>query len=153
MLILWIALVIAWTPPDYWDADDIALEMSDFLDIWTDGGREDFSSVGGFEVAGAGVHLPASEVAFESSAWRGLRRMMAMLAWSVAVLLCLFPMSCRLCSVQNSGVPFLLPGVLSLPFSEVSMLPGILVGCWIVTAWQSFRLWLRMEIWLLLLST
>ena len=32
---------------------------------WTDGSREDFSSVGGFEVAGAGVYLPASELACE----------------------------------------------------------------------------------------
>ena len=44
---------------DYWDADDIALEMSDHPNIWTDGSREDFSSVGGFEVAGAGVYLAA----------------------------------------------------------------------------------------------
>ena len=28
-----------------------------------------FSSVGGFEVAGAGVYLPASEVAFDSLVW------------------------------------------------------------------------------------
>ena len=32
--------------------------------MWTDGSREDFSSVGGFEVAGAGVYLPASEPCF-----------------------------------------------------------------------------------------
>ena len=31
--------------------------------------REDFSSVGGFEVAGAGVYLPASELAFENLVW------------------------------------------------------------------------------------
>ena len=43
----------AWTPPDYWDADDIALEMPDHPNIWTDGSREDYSSIGGFEVAGA----------------------------------------------------------------------------------------------------
>ena len=48
---------------------DIALEMSDYPNIWTDGSREDFSSVGGFEVAGAGVYLPAAEVAFESAVW------------------------------------------------------------------------------------
>ena len=30
--------------------------------IWTDGSREDFSSIGGFEVAGAGVYLPASDL-------------------------------------------------------------------------------------------
>ena len=44
-----------WTPLDHWDADDIALEMTDAPNIWTDGNREDLSSVGGFEVAGAGV--------------------------------------------------------------------------------------------------
>ena len=59
----------AWTPPDYWDADDIALEVPEHPNIWTDGSREDFSSVGGFEVAGAGVYLPAAEVAFDNSVW------------------------------------------------------------------------------------
>ena len=33
------------------------------------GSREDFSSVGGFEIAGAGVYLSASELAFEGSVW------------------------------------------------------------------------------------
>ena len=28
-----------WTPPDYWDADDFALEMSEYPNIWTDGSR------------------------------------------------------------------------------------------------------------------
>ena len=51
------------------DADDIALEMSDIPNIWTDGCREDFSSIGGFEVAGAGVNVPASEMAFDGSVW------------------------------------------------------------------------------------
>ena len=59
----------SWTPPDYWDADDIALEVPDHPNIWTDGSREDFSSIGGFEVAGAGVFLPAAEVAFDHSVW------------------------------------------------------------------------------------
>ena len=59
-----------WTPPEYWDADDIALEITDHPNVWTDGSREDFSSVGGFEVAGAGVYLPASELAFENLGWR-----------------------------------------------------------------------------------
>ena len=59
----------SWTPPDYWDADDIALEMSEHPNVWTDGGREDLSSVGRFDVAGAGVHLLASELAFEGSVW------------------------------------------------------------------------------------
>ena len=44
--------------------------MPGYPNTWTDGSREDFSSVGGFEVAGVGVHLPASELAFEGSIWR-----------------------------------------------------------------------------------
>ena len=43
--------------------------MSEHPNIWTDGSREDFSSVGGFEIAGAGVYLSASELAFEGSVW------------------------------------------------------------------------------------
>ena len=60
----------AWTTPEYWDAADVALEMPEHPNIWTDGSREDFSSIGGFEVAGAGVYLPASELAFEGLIWR-----------------------------------------------------------------------------------
>ena len=57
-----------------------------------------YSSIGGFEVAGAGVYLPASELAFEGLIWERQRRMV-MLAWSVAVLLCLFPVyaNCSAC--------------------------------------------------------
>ena len=55
------------------DADDIALEMSDTPDIWMDGGREDFSLIGGLEVAGAGVYVPAAELAFEGGMERGAR--------------------------------------------------------------------------------
>ena len=61
--------VDCWTPPDYWVADDISLEMPEHPNVWTDGSREDFSSIGGFEVAGAGVYLPASELAFDSLIW------------------------------------------------------------------------------------
>ena len=43
--------------------------MSEYPNAWTDGRREDFSSIGGFEVAGAGVYLPASVVAFDHSVW------------------------------------------------------------------------------------
>ena len=46
-----------------------ALEMTEHPDIWTDGCREDFSSFGSFEVAGAGVFLPASELAFDGLVW------------------------------------------------------------------------------------
>ena len=58
-----------WTPPEYWDADDTVMEMADHPNIWTDGGREDFCTVGGFEVAGAGVHVPAPELAFDGAVW------------------------------------------------------------------------------------
>ena len=60
--------VDCWTPPDYWDAYDIALETPNDPNVWTDGSRED-SSLGGFEVAGAGVYLLASELAFENLVW------------------------------------------------------------------------------------
>ena len=43
---IWSILAAAWTPPEYWDADDIALEVPEHPNIWTDGSREDFSSVG-----------------------------------------------------------------------------------------------------------
>ena len=65
MLILFVDFAGSWTPPEFWDAADVALEMPEHPNIWTDGSREDFSSIGGFEVAGAGVYLPASELAFE----------------------------------------------------------------------------------------
>ena len=29
----------SWTPPDYWDADDVALEVTQHPNIWTDGSR------------------------------------------------------------------------------------------------------------------
>ena len=32
----------SWTPPEYWDAADIALEMPEYPNVWTDGSREDF---------------------------------------------------------------------------------------------------------------
>ena len=59
-----------WTTPDFWDADDLALEVTDELNIWTDGSLEDYP-VGGFEVAGAGVYLPAPELASEGAVWGG----------------------------------------------------------------------------------
>ena len=41
--------------------------MSDTPNTWTDGSREDFSLIGGFEVGGAGVHVPAPELTFEGA--------------------------------------------------------------------------------------
>ena len=62
----------------------------------------------GIEVAGAGVYLRASDVAFDCSTFGVLQKSMAMLVWSVAVPFCRFLESCRLYSVLNSGV-LLLP--------------------------------------------
>ena len=88
--------------------------MSDHPNIWTDGSREDFSSVGGFEVAGAVVYLLASEVAaFESAVW-GVPEGFGMLVWSVAVLLHWSLGRYRLFSVPNSGHSCL-AGLLALP--------------------------------------
>ena len=39
-----------WTPPDFWDADDLALGLEDHPSVWTDGSREDYP-IGGVEVA------------------------------------------------------------------------------------------------------
>ena len=41
--------------------------MTEYPKIWTDGSREDFSSIGGFEVVG--VYLLASDLASEGSIW------------------------------------------------------------------------------------
>ena len=57
-----------WTPPDFWDADDLAMGIGEHASVWTDGSREDYP-VGGFEVAGAGVYLPAPEEAMRSAIW------------------------------------------------------------------------------------
>ena len=97
-----------WTPPEYWDAHDIALEMSENPNIWTDLSREDFSSVGVYEVAGAGVYLSAAEVAFGGAVYGVAEEDGDVRAWSVAVLFCLSLVFCRLSSVLNSGVPFFL---------------------------------------------
>ena len=118
----------AWTPPDYWDSDDIALEIPDHPNIWTDGSREDFSSIGGFEVAGAGVYLPASEIAFDNAVWgtveeygnAQLERCRAFLP---------IPGSCNRYNVLSSGVlllPCKLIGLVILVLTTL-MLCGALV--------------------------
>ena len=96
----------AWIPPDYWDAADIALEMPEHPNVWTDGKREDFSSLGGIEVAGVGFHLAASGLAFDGRIWGtaeeyGDARLERCRAF-------LFLVSCRLFNVLNSGVLLLL---------------------------------------------
>ena len=44
------------------------IEIGDSPCVWTDGGREDYST-GGFEVAGSGVYLLAPELAMEGAVW------------------------------------------------------------------------------------
>ena len=53
----------------FWDADDLASETTDTPNIRTDGSMADYP-VGVFEVAGAGVYLPAPEEAVRGSVWR-----------------------------------------------------------------------------------
>ena len=98
LVLIRVDLSSCWAPPDYWDAADTALEMSDYPNIWTDGSREYFSSVGGFEVAGAGVYLPAAEVAFECAVW-GVAEGYGDARLERCVLLCLFLVFCRQSSV------------------------------------------------------
>ena len=43
-----------WTPPDFWDADDLAMVIEEHPSVWTDDSREEYL-VGGFVVAGAGI--------------------------------------------------------------------------------------------------
>ena len=93
--------------PEYWDADDVALEMSDTPNILSDGSREDFRAIGGFAVAGAGVSVPASELAFDGSVWDVAEEYGDARLERCRVFMPV-PGSCRLSSVPNSGV-LLLP--------------------------------------------
>ena len=57
-----------WNPRDFWDAEDLAMAIGDHTCVWTDGSREQYLT-GGFEVAGAGVYLPAPDEAFRGAVW------------------------------------------------------------------------------------
>ena len=123
-----------WTRPEYWDADDITLELPENPYIWTDGRREDFSSIGGFEVAGAGVYLPASELAFDGLIWGTAEEYGdARLERCRAFLLIL--VFCKLFSVLNSGVLLLLCRLTGPAIQVLTtlMLLVALVVCLIVT--------------------
>ena len=50
------------------DADDLATELGEHPCVQTDGGPEAYPS-GGFQVAGAGAHLPASKLALQGALW------------------------------------------------------------------------------------
>ena len=123
-------MMLASTPPVFWDADDLAQEIEDRPSVWTDGSRED-DPVGGFEVAGAGVYLPAPEEAMRGDIWE-LRKNVAILSWSAVVLyLCQFLVHFRLFSALSSGVRFwrYRPYGLVILVLIISMWSGPLVGC------------------------
>ena len=108
----------------------------------------------GFEVAGSGVYLPASEVAFESLVWGTAEE------YGDALLECcraFLPLPGVLQTVQRAEL-----WVLLLPCRRTglviwvlitSMLLGLLGDYWIGTAWQNPCLWFRMLLWSLLSST
>ena len=53
---------------DFWDAEDLATETGDHPCVWTDGCLESYPTAG-FAVAGAGVYLPAPELAMQGAPW------------------------------------------------------------------------------------
>ena len=92
-----------WTPPDHWDADGIALEMTDAPNNWTDGSREVcfLPLVGLRLLALVFICLPRKlPLKVLSGEWM---KSMVMLVWSVAVLSCLSLDPSRLLSVLNFG--------------------------------------------------
>ena len=106
--------------------------------MWTDGSREDYPT-GGFEVAGVGVYLPASEEATWGEPSGVLRRNMVVLDWRPAVPLCRSRALFSRFSVLNFGVRFWLcrsscRGTLVL---IISMWSGPMVGfgrgIWVTT--------------------
>ena len=91
----------SWTPPEYWDAD-IALEMSEHPNFGLMV-AERISLVGGFAVAGAGVHLPASELAFDGSVWGTAEEYVDARLERCRAFFCQFLVSCRLLNELNFG--------------------------------------------------
>ena len=85
----------SWTPPDYWDADDIALEVPEHPDIWIDGSREDFSPMGVLKLLVLALTSLLLRLLLITRFGARLKSM-AMLSSSVAVLFYLSLGSCRL---------------------------------------------------------
>ena len=97
----------AWTPPGYWDADDIALEIPEHPNIWTDGSREDFSSIGVLKLRVLVFTSLLLKLLLITRFGERLKSMV-MLGLSVAVLCYLSLGFCKLFNVRSSGVLFLL---------------------------------------------
>ena len=88
-----------WAPPDFWDADDSALEMTGAPYIWTDGGREDYPDGGLRLLALVCICVPPSWLWMVlSGRWR---KSMVMPGWSAVVPSCLSLGLFRLPSVLN----------------------------------------------------
>ena len=129
------------------------MEIPDHPNIWTDGSREDFSSIGGFEVAGAGVCLPAAEVAFDHSVWGTVEEYGdARLERCRAFL----PVPGVLQTVQRAeywgAIVALQAYCLVILVLIISMSFVALVDYLMLIAWLNLSLWLKMVIWLLLSS-
>ena len=144
-----------WTPPDYWDADDIALEIP--LSILTSGLMEAeriFPPLGASKLLVQAFTFLLLKLLL--IIWFGARlKSMAMLGLSVAVLFYLSLGFCKLCNVLNSGVLLLLCRLTGLVIWVLTTLMSFvtLVVCLILIAWLSRFLWLRMVTWLLLSNT
>ena len=124
----------AWTPPEYWDAADIALEMPEHPDVWTDGSREDFSSIGSLKLLVLVSICLLLNLLLRTRFGERLKSMV-MLGLSVAVLFYLSLEFCRLFNVRSSGLVIWVLTTL--------MLLGALVVCWILIAYPSLCLWLK----------
>ena len=139
-----------WTPPEYWDAEDLSMENGDHPCVWTDGSLEPYPQAG-FSVAGAGVYLPAPELAMQGAVWGVVEEHGdASLERCRALMSVPHPLQ----TVQRAefwgtilALQALWPGHLEVDNLDVSRL---LLGCSIMV--PSPCLWLRMWILLLLFS-
>ena len=61
-------MVLACGLPDFWDAEDLAVEMGDHPCVWTGGSLDSFARADVL-VVGAGVHLLARELATQGATW------------------------------------------------------------------------------------
>ena len=57
------------SPLDFWDAEDLAIEIGDHPRVFTDGSL-DSHALEDVSVAGAGVYLPAPELTMQGAIWR-----------------------------------------------------------------------------------
>ena len=133
-----------WFAPEFWDADDLALEMTDAPSIWTDGSGKTILLVGSRLLALVCISLHLKRLCVVL--FGVLRRNMVMLDWSVAALSCRSLARFRLFSVLNFGVLLLLCSRTRLVIWALTtlMLPGQLVCWWIVGACLNLYLWFRM---------